>query len=481
MSDQVEELPIEHTAICYTDGSALNNSRDKPYGAGSHGYIFSNQPPAKRHTDQPNGNTITNIGYLEKEQLPKIEHVLVAPIVYINAVYSYIPPGTNNIGELLGVAETLNQLLKLEDYNLTKVIFKTDSTYVLGVVHTIMTDNNKEWKLDTTKPNYNYWLLLEGLLAEAQEANLEVTAIKVKAHGTDLGNNLADRLAFLGRDKSCHHKPELLFTLTDSKKYWKPNLVRHPLLKVKQLFFTGEHRAINREHTMYSIINYSAVDEVGKKSNTAGFGLVIFKDQPPVEIETYIDNYTSKLHNMSVISTIILDQLYSQPTMLNTTLFGNDVITFNYKTKQLSVLEGEPVVMAIRPPGLANAAIKKTYVLYNLVKDYLINKKDTISRTYTDITNLVYEVNDKGKNLCILPASAKLLTTKIPEATITLELGLDIINRNSLKSIEKLEPKLTLVVNKISDKFLEYYTIVELNTGDIGVYCNMYTNSVYLK
>jgi len=481
MSDQVEELHIEHTAICYTDGSALNNTPDKPYGAGCHGYIFDNQPLSKRHTDQPNGNTITNIGYLEKEQLPKIEHTLVSPIVYINAVYSYTPPGTNNIGELLGVAETLNQLLKLDGYNLTKVIFKTDSTYVLGVIHTIKFDKNKEWKLDTTKPNYNYWLLLEGLLTEADEANLEVTAIKVKAHGTDLGNNVADRLAFLGRDKSTHNKPELLFKLTDSKKYWKPNVVRHPLLKVKQIFFTGEHRAIHRDHTMYSIINYNTEDETGKKSNVAGFGLVVFQDNPPVEIETYINNYTDKLHNMSVISTIVLDQLYAQPTMLNSELFGNDVITFNHKTKQLSVLEGEPVVMAIRPPGLANAAIKKTYVLYNLVKDYLTSKEDTFSRTYTDITNHVYEVNDKGKNLCTLPATAKLLPIKIPEATITLDLGLDIINRNNLKSIEKLEPKLTLVVNKISDKFLEYYTIVELNTGDIGIYCNMYTNSIYLK
>ncbi len=483
-----ETLPVEtieqnnyNVAICYADGSAMPNPGF--YGTGVHGYIYNTSNLDKKTGDKPSKYIISDIGYIEVEQLARHQYHTVIPDYYINGYVSYDGVGTNNIGELNGFIEVVANLMQQTELDIKHYIIKTDSMYLINVEKAIQRDTARSWVNDFNKPNLKYWHVFEKLLLEMKERNITYEIVKVLGHSTSLGNNLADRLAFLGRIESTRLNSEVSINVTPAKNYWNAKADRHPFLTFKQLYFTNSLREANSEN-VYAVMNYKRDVEPGKKSHEACFGLVVLQDEQTY-IESIINAYQKRLNTLSVISTANLNDIYSQHAMTYHSLFGDKIYTYDRKKGILSVMEEMELVYDVRPTGLANQAIEKIMGLYGIIKAYRTNDRSYVHREFIDVTDTFYGVDEKGKPCTLIKGGVNSLDLKVKafdiEILIPLELGKDTLERNVFKRIEKDNTKVTLVVTKISPTFLDYYLIVDMaGTGDISIWCNFYNNNILL-
>ena len=488
VSENQENNKHHNVAIIYIDGSAMPNPGY--YGSGIHGYVYNTETIDKSDKNKPNKYNITDIGYVAVSDLSK-KYKEVKPHLYVNGYVSFKNIGTNNIAEVEAFIYAVDAVLK-QNYdkgtNIDKIIFKTDSMYLINIVKNIRNGCSIVDKPDT--PNPGLWKRIETLLPHTEEVGLKIVIEKVKGHSYnkekgigDIGNHISDRLALIGRYESTMGNYNTTIIFTDSTRYWNPDTARHPFLFGRQLFFTNSTRSKQTEST-YGILNYKTDVEPGRKTSDAGFGIVKLSN-PDSIIEDSIDEFNRRLGTLSIISTLDLSELYTQQSLTMYKLFKNAIYTFKKKHNLLEIMEESRVAYSIKPAGLATNAFEKLMILEQIIQDYKSNEsiKD---RYFLDITDRVYKPNDKGKNTCTLVMSDKILNLDVDingvKLMIPLELGKETLGRNQFKKVEKLKPKVILTVDKISDIYYEYYTIIHLEeTDDIACYVNFYSNGVYLK
>jgi len=469
----MENDVIKHTAIIYTDGSAQPNPG--PYGGAAHGYIYVTGE-FEKNNDNPTKITVTDKGYIRNEDI--IESVnKVKPVHYIDALYSYVGEGTNNIGEVLAVIEVLNNLISMETISLDKVGIYTDSMYVINIFNNI--SNGEDWVNDVEKPNYNLWVMFNETLKLYNELNIKISIIKVKAHFEDFGNNLVDRLALIARLRSTNNIGKIDFIVSPGNKYWKPKIERHPFLRYNELFFNGTMDNINEPNT-YTVMKYPTDVELGKRNNNVSYGVMMFKDNPEYipDIKNIFNKYVG---TTKVLSSVNLKNIYSVLFNRYYKMFGDDVLLFNKRNKYLEILGMDPVAAQINPPGLANKALTYTIQLRDYLEYYFKNDELPEYRVFKDVTEYLYKDNK------FLLGNIKTLEFNIMDVfgrdiKLIPQLGLDLPDRNQLKSLEKYSPKVTVMFIKDSRRVLKYYFIVELQkTGDVGIWTSMFSNTIILK
>jgi ribonuclease HI len=477
VSETEEEIITKH-AVIYTDGSSKNLTRPGHpghWGCGLHGYIYSSNNLDNKNGDKPNGYVISDIGYIENSQLAKDPYKTVVVDQYINGYESYERVGTNNTGEITGILLAITESLKND---ITTLYIKTDSTYAMHVFETVKSDPAKNWDRADLK-NREYYFIVADILKEAEESNMKIRIVKVAGHSTAIGNHLADRMALLGRLSSIKYNADKTNVVySDAAKYWKPKLERHPFLNYKQLFFTN-HLEAEDGPGIYSILDFKKDDETGKKSSSSTYGLVVLNDKVP-EIENVKRIYQNNLNSLSLISSLELNMIYKQNNKFYNDTFGDDAYTFNNRgRKYLSLLEEDIVCTEVYPPGLAKNALDKTLQLGNILNDY---RGDKAIYTYTDISDRIYGVDEKGKVDTIITQDDKMISLKHNDIDIVLQMNNDILSRNQFKKIEKDDVDVVLVTIEKSKNSIEYFTIVHMKkTNDIIILCNFYSNSVYYK
>ena len=471
MNEENNNEEIFH-AIYYSDGSAGPNNPGG-YGTGLHGYVYNENKLGSKSGDRPSKYHITNIGYVENGQMDK-DIQTVIPEYYIDGYISNALDGTNNVGEIDGVLYAIRDTLS-SDLNIKTILVKTDSTYTMGVFQKVKLDDQRTWDNQSTA-NHNKYLEAEYELKELESRGIKLSIIKVLAHSTSLGNNTADRLAFLGRNNSNKYRESKVNIQHTTGKYWKLTEEKHPFINYKQLFFM---RGVGSEN-FYCVLNYAKDEEVGRKSNTATFGLV--KLSEPIEkVENIITTYNNYLNSLSLISSINMVALYSQRALLYEKLFGNDIYIPNLRGRKfLTILEEDVVCSEIYPPGLAKNALDKTMLLNNVIADY---EEDKNIFKYIDITDKVYGVDAKGKPNTILAQNDICINVDIPDiGNIPIKIGDETLTRNQFKKLEKNETKVYFVYNLKSKNSLEYWSLIDsVKTGDKAIYTNFYTNTYFFK
>jgi len=467
--NDIEVEPTYHMVI-YCDGSA-GPTNPGFYGTGIHGYIYSNKSIGMKNGDRPNKFMITDMGYIENGQMSDKANTII-PLVYLDGYRSNNGINSNNAAEIDGIQIAIETALDNSKYKISSIYIKTDSLYAMGVFEKAK-GSVKIW--DTPdRPNIERYWLAKDILERAKEVNLEINIIKVLGHSTAIGNHLADRMAFLGRDMSGKYsKDETIIKYTEPK-YWKPKIIKNSLINFKNLYFMKGLTNPN----MYSILNYGDV-ELGKKTNTATFGLVKL-NEPITYINNIIDQFNRYLGTKAVISTIDLSVLYSQRMMHYYDLFKDEILIPNPRgRKYLAVLEEDIVCSEVYPPGLAKSALDKTLILNNIIYDYEHEKN---MFHYVDITDKIYGVDSKGKPKTLLTQTDTIIDVTIECGVVKLEVGTDIINRNLLKKIENEETKVYLVYVYKSKTSVQYWTLVDATkVNNIGVYCNFYTGYLFCK
>jgi len=477
-------------ACIYTDGSADNIA--KIYGQGSHGYLYDMDNEDSTTKNRPTPYLVTNIGYLEPNLAKSKEHKIVNPLVYVDSYGAYGTKGTNNVAEVLSIIEICYKLLEL---NVKDIIIHSDSTYAITTVV-----NSKKRTVEDIKNNVNVnvdlWLRAKSLHVELDAKEVTLFIDKIKGHSDHLGNDTADDLALLGRLESTKflingNDDEVHLLLSNPSGYWKPKIERHPFLAYKQIFFTINENKIDENGMEYRLLNYKEENEIGKKTHIASYGFIYLKEQDPiVEMVKYTFKKATAPH--SIVSTVRLDNLYKPYNIKYLLRYGDKPLAFsNRNRKVLTVLEKEPIVNAVTPPALAYKAMADLEFLKAILVDYnkYINIPNHVTaKEFIDITDMYFIENDKGKNI-IRPELTNNVSSIEYEyskddkiAKLILQFGKDIMSRNQIKRVEKLKPKIYLVVLNSNNVKLDYYTVVDLvATGDQAVFTNFYANTVLLK
>jgi hypothetical protein len=150
----------------------------------------------------------------------------------------------------------------------------------------------------------------------------------------------------------------------------------------------------------------------------------------------------------------------------------------------MSTLDELPIIYSIIPSGLANQAIDKMVVLQTILDAY--DRKDSNDYTFCNVTDKIY-LKENKKVATLLPRDTHHVVFDSIEAygkqfSIPIELGVDVMSRNHFKQLEKEDVIVTIAVTKMSELAYRYYTIVDIkSTGDIGIFCNFYSNLILLQ
>lgn len=465
----MEESKV-YKVIAYTDGSCILGSGT---GGGCHAYLYDKDCFVK-NTDKPNHYSITDHGYREKHEL-KEEHKELKPAMYFNAVFPHDPNGTNNRSELLAVIDTIVTLTK--QLEISDIDIYTDSMYTLRVHRAVSHDlDDRKWN-NEERPNLDLWILLADTLADRKNVNINLH--KVTAHGTAIGNNLADRLAYAARELSSKGdlEPRELFYVG---KYWTNKPTPHPMLNFKQVYFNVGIMP-DTDENMYAIMDYPKEVELGKKSSEPLFGLSIFKE-PVAELEQVMSTYVSHCKGNKYLTAVDLRVLYTQLAGSMTELLGK--AAYNFVRSRLLLLGEKIVATPITPPGLAQNALAKTLSYYQLYKHYMDKGvSDDGITSVIDITDQLYDVNAKGKFIFKYPQNIVgpdiIININGIAVNMCLVYGKDTLTRNQLKKLEADNPKVLILLKKHSDTMYEYFNIIDIESA-VGVYGNYYINKLYV-
>lgn len=496
MDDTLHTLPKTIKGdglILYCDGST-KPSNPGFSGYGVHGYSYTHD---KTKFTVPK-YTITNKGYLDskyyKDTLAKKEQDAkeVNPNQYVDIVGSVNQPITNNLTELLAFNKAL-EISKLSDVK--DILIMSDSEYVVKGINEwcpIWIRNN--WRKPTggevsnkytwlkTLDNYNQLL--------SKDFNIHVKWVKghtdeLEDHFTILGNVQADKLANIGSEKSKKNINEITVDIEDPKSYWKSTESLHPLLTHKTCYITNTS---NKLENFYFIGHHGKLDEFLGRSNPDGCLAVVYlkeKNKAIDFIKQYVYDEGSDINRISYLR---LNALYSHKRIEDFIKYGDHVLMRKNNKLDLTFVDKEPILKEIYPPRLALNVFIELDTLYHLLENYRSDKLDKEKYITTDLTDIFYK-NNKNK-LQLKPefkvglASIKL-KINIPKTDkqqeITYNLGIDSPDRNSLKKLETLNPKLTAITFLESPYCIRYYTVIELNDGSYGIWGGVYSNRFYLN
>lgn len=487
MARKKEEITPEttFTAVVYGDG-ACGPGNPGFYGSGIHGYIFREEDIDVKHNDKaPGNNNITTMGYDNKPINNNKSIKPVKPFMYVNGMICFgYDIGTNNVAEIEAAIRTIRCMVD-HVYTINNIIFKTDSAYTIGIFHKLM--NKEELDYNHTEipnlKNAEYYDIIDKLLTELKDKNIAFSIKKVKGHSDNLGNNISDRLAVTARLNGAKGVEGEYIKFYDGAKYWKPNITKHPFLRVNQLFYTHYDRKV-LGNNKYIIMDYDTDIEIGKKTHGAMFGIIELNKENAKEIEKMINIDRDNMIGLSILSGIDLSTYYSQTHLVYRELCGG--LVYTSKKNHIEVLATDPIISPVYPQGLAKASLDKALTLddtlYNY-KDYKAGKLlDTDELFYVDITEEIYDLSGKKPKIK-LDTTEKLLKINLnllgQDKVLTIPLKRELVDRNTLKQLESDIEKVYIEVTVVNDKTIRYNTIIDAN-GEIGVYTNFYTANVIL-
>lgn len=492
----VEETPEPTSMVVYSDGSARPNPGF--VGWGFHGYIYKDIVPKKG-----SGNVShfpSNSGYISKSNKKDSANHEVTPVSYIDGYGCRTEHGSNNLAELLAV-NTAIQIAK--DKKVNNLLVRTDSEYVRkGIEHYSHGWIKNNWvKADgTLVANNGVWknvlVNLENLRADGCKFKIEWVSGHTDSQNNNLsdkyvlGNVLADKLACIGMLNSTNGESRTHITYTSPEGYWKTDINKHPFFSHKRMYFnTLRNSHIPGE---YYIGDHGKEDDMlGKKMSDGSYGVIQLKQPDPV-VEYIRDQQTFITGDEDAIVMIRLDELFKSSTYKYIENYGKCSFTRpNPNRLDLRTIEKEPLTRELRPPMLAMRAIESLSVLKSILIDY----KNNVQEGYTtiDITDSFYnkEIIVKKKESivkCTLKPNINSTFTSLDlnvklnnsDCKVIITLGIDMPGRNTLKSIESENVKISLVMWKQSEEAYRFAIVIE-NGEDYGVWAGFYSNIIFTK
>lgn len=494
---------MDQGIVIYSDGGA-RPVNPGPAGWGIHGYLYLLEEPKK---PIPGFDYfVTRKGYVGKADLKATKKVTeVTPVHYVNGYGSVPFIASNNVAELLGAINAFRHALA---YDIKELQLFTDSEYVvkgLEIYADVWAKNNWLRKDGTPPANVQYWKELVFEKEQLLKRGVELSYTWVKGHtdkitnlSDNLGNIIADKLATVGVLGSIRQEFITSIETTAAEGYWKYEVDKHPLISNRSLYFNTLKEYINPGE--YYLGEHGKEDDMlGKKISDGAYSVVFLTDPDP-HIEC-IRNYQVMLaDNSDKIMMLRLDQMYKSDIHRDISMFGAKALEQPNKNRlDLFCLNREPLTRELNPPKLAMRAVDCVSDLSNKLRMY---KDNSPLLTATNITDILYEVEEKVKKkkgsedevtrtlrlknqynvgFASLPITVNYkLNNEIKQTDIVLTLGIDLVDRNTLKRIETMNPVVTVITWNESSEIIRYATIIETDNA-FGIWCGYYSNTCYIS
>lgn len=480
--------------VLYTDGGCRPS---RGFGGwGLHGYLYTTEP-SKKGAGQAD-NYLTDLGYIRKVEVDDMAQInQVTPIHYVDGFGSYQQEVTNNIAELTSAIQALAHAVNYAE--VVDVLILADSEYVLkGITEymPIWLSNNFTRRDGEPVANQGLWRDFVKVRDQLIQRGVNVRFDWVKGHDPEqrfLGNTIADRLATLGvmASKRQVHFNQLMVSEADG--YWKYDAEKHPMLTNRRCYFnTISPKRVPGE---YYLGEHGTDDELCGKRMSDGTFSVVRLAQPDQAIEQFFSMTEKMAQGRDALMMIRLEQLFRPMTHKEITNYGEVAVVQPQKQRlDLNDLGDEPVSREFNPPRLALRVVLSMDELAVRLDQYLAGDKAV---TVTDLTPILYETVTKSKKVkgggeevthhqvlrpefvvgyAALAVEANYEVEGVQKtAPVTLTLGIDSPDRNALKRLETMSPKVSLISWLESPTAFRYATVVEAGE-DKGIWAGVYSN-----
>lgn len=538
MSDQNKQEVKETTdtnhhqgIVIYSDGGCRPNPGYAGWGA--HGYLYTTEP-----SNKGSGlikQLITPFGYVPNTGDAKQKHTVVQPLQYFDFFGTSGSNASNNAAE---VDALRHSLAKLKTYDVKNIQVYTDSEYLRrGATEWLESWKRRNWVRDDGTPisNSSSWKGLAQEIDHVKQKNINFSIQWVKGHSDNFGNTIADKLATIGVLHSTNQQPRNECSVSPAQGYWKSDVERHPFIHMRRGYFNSVSEYNIPGH--YYLAEPGGDDFlIGKKVPESAYCVVRLL-KPENVIEIVKERQFEIANTINAVMMLRLDKIYNPEVYEYIEDHGKyTLLQASKSVLGLNFVDNKPVTIEMNPPGLCLRAIDNFQFLDEMLDRFLKPEESTSCFGYKahDITDTLYKkVEKKVKKETVIKYEldpvfgvgfkslsqeviVSRLSDNIPKGmkiegielqpsdkfevrlnaatdggdvcdtaneqkiSIPLVLGLDLPSRNSLKHLEDLNPKISLITWQESVNSLRYACVVEVDSG-VGIWSNYFADKILLK
>jgi len=507
-----EENAVDQGMVWYSDGGCRPKSRGFG-GYGIHGFLYKVTPPKKGIG--LSGVMTTDEGYKDKAELesPDVSEEFldgemtaaeykkanaptfspVTPLQYFDGMGSLGTddnPVTNNYAEVMGAMRAFQEAAK---FDVKRVVLYSDSEYVIqGLEKNAANWAKAGWvKPDgEPRPNAETWKELLAWRDTLVERGVSIEAKWVRGHNDDVGNERADSYATIGVMHSMAGEQKETLERSPADGYWGYEATRDPLLFQRRIYFNTDTNHFKPGE--YFTGSHGKDDEdVGIRTAEACCGIVRLH-KPDSVIDAVRVHQAKVCDNVGYVAMIKVDSLFRPDTHRQVSAYGPfaTVRPRPYKF-DLECTDEEPMTRVFVPPRTSMRVIEALTSLDEKLAWYLAKDPRIV---ITDMTPILYEtvvktpksgpptthqvlkdIYNVGYAALRLEANYKSVDGTIQAVPITLNLGVDMPDRNALKRMEVNTPVVTLISWEEADYVFRYAVVVETTSG-MGIYAGVYSN-----
>lgn len=488
MSDQ----PVAKKAVLYPDGGYQLDKKNGGWGV--HGYTYFDEEP-KRGTGNPKAIP-SDKGYIFEDNVGN----KVTVHQYVDMVGGGRDWGSNNEVEAVALIHAM-QWLK-DNPQITHALIRSDSKFAIqGTTEWLPKWEKRNWLTPRGEPvKYRpTWErvkeLYDGLMSSMESLQIN----HVKGHSGDPGNTRADLLAGRGLVLGANGDERIFKTEKEAQGYWKvasqcPRILQAP----RWYFYTGDvdgHKREDGSHIYYVGCHggKDKEDDLAGKPYADNFlGVVRMPEAEPVleKMREAAFEKDPKRHGMLVIGH--LDAIFSPKTYADLAEHGPTFLLSHRKRLDISDAKGVLLMTEQKPLGLGFRQVAMWESLSRHL-DKLLG--GTGSYRVTDLTDLLYEAQGKKSVLKLKPKYTQITKFLDVDVEFNLEvsgdepkpfvgnvrliLGGDLLTRNQLSAISEDVKSVKVVTWRESELVGRYATLVELNSGEVGLWARTEANLYY--
>lgn len=480
----------DHGIIFYSDGSARPTNPGFG-GMGFHGYRYEDVLPKKGmgHTSQ----VPTARGYVPKSTAKANNIPEVKPLAFYDG-YATLPPvqDINHI-EQQAVQACLNHAWQVHKTQPIKQLeIWSDSKNTVDGTAFLPQWKANGWVRNNGNPlkNKETWENIDHLVNMFKDDGVTVRVTWLEGHNVHMGNNIADVYASVGSRQSMEGECRQVMVTTPPDGYWSDKYERHPFVFHKYIYFnTREGTHVPGQYFLGG--QGKDVELIGKRHADGRYSAVILK-QPEPYIETMIERVKALAGRYEALMLGDMAVLFEKQNIKYLDRFGLACFYAPNKGRlDVNLLGKQTLLKELTPPRKAFSALFDLNTLMGVLRAWAAG--DT-NFTTTDITQELYDTTDKGLILrsefvvgrTDLPVTVKYCkkalqseTAEELEVKLDLTMGIDSLDRNAFKNMEKQNVQVKVLTWMESEKTIRFATVVLLNE-DIGIWSGVHSNMVLL-
>lgn len=486
------EVALASSVVLYCDGGFHLDT--KISGWGVHGYTYTDEEP-KKGTGNPKAIP-SDKGYLFGERVGN--KVTVAH--YVDIVHGKKKAASSNEVELHALHDAISWIQ--DNPQITKALILTDSRFVVqGSMQHLDKWPERNWLNAKGEPiKYKtLWETVKKIMDSLRDNGVEVLVDWVRSHEGEPGNTAADTLAWKGKVLAANDVEKPVLTFREAQGYWGVKNNSPRILQAPRWYFSTVELDYKREDgsTIYCVGAHGTKDKEndlwGKRYADNFLGVVKVMEADPVMESLRLNAIGKDPHRNGSIVIGMLDTIFSPKTYKELSEYNTTFLYSNPKRMDMTDSRKNEILVELKPAGVAFRGLDQWRSLTRVLDE--VCKGDPYY-SVTDITDLLYEEQGAKKPVRKLKPSVSQITkfidfdvafnlakasdTPVPFVDkVRLILGGDILSRNQLAALSEEIKSVKVVTWRESDNVGRYATMVELLSGDIGLWARTEANIYY--